>query len=79
MLPSVRNKATLSILDRLKQKGMPASMSPVGELGEEGMAMQDEELSAMGDVLRAPSSVPLPPQKKPLPKKKNLPEDEEVY
>lgn len=80
MLPSVRNKATMSILDRLKQKGMPTA--PAGEFNEEAQpAVEDPELNAMGQTLRAagpsvPVPMPAPRKKKPLP----VPSiDEEAY
>lgn len=73
MLPLQRNKATLSILDKLKQKGMPAAAtSPVDGFDEEAQpAVEDQDLGAMGQVLRAPGpSAPIglgkPKKKKPL-------------
>lgn len=53
MLQSLRNKETVSILDRLKQKGMPAAQ-PVEYDPNAQPAMEDQELDAMGQVLRAP-------------------------
>lgn len=77
MLQSMRNKATVSIMDRLKQKGMPASgLSPAGEFQEEPDYTQ---LDANGQVIQEPgitpedlSQQPALPQK-PLLKKKPLP------
>lgn len=53
MLQSLRNKETVSILDKLKQKGMPPAQ-PVEFDANAKAAMPDEELDAMGQVLRAP-------------------------
>lgn len=56
MLQSIRNKATVSILDKLKQKGMPASgTSPAGEFQEEPDYTQ---LDANGQVLQEPGITP---------------------
>lgn len=66
MLKSQRDRQTLSILERLKQGGMPSVMSPVPTPGDEGDFEDDTEhpeLDAMGQSLMAPLRKP---KKKPL-------------
>jgi hypothetical protein len=81
MLQSVRNKATVSILDKLKQKGMPAPGAPMGAFDQEP---DYNQLDANGQVLQEPGITPedltrpkaLKMKKKPL----SAPsEDEAVY
>lgn len=69
MLQSTKNKATLSILERLRKQGKPA-MSPIGELEEP--EMDDIELDYLGTVIRPGTTLPK--------KKKELaPKSEEAY
>lgn len=58
MLKSVKDRATVSILEKLKQKGMPASMSPVpAPMGEEEFQQEPEyeEADPMGQTIQAPA------------------------
>ena len=63
MIDSLKNKATVSILDRLKKKGMPSSsaqMSPVpAESWEEGLP-EHTEAGALADEVSLPVTSPTP-------------------
>lgn len=72
MLQSTRNKATVSILDRLKQKGMPAVASPMPTpIGEEEFQEEPDynSLDPLAQSLQAPGlrKQDLLKKKKPLP------------
>lgn len=78
MLQSKKNKITISILDRLKQQGMPASPVPTpGDEGDFDAELSYEEVEGPnGPEIRSLSGLPMPKKskKKPVPSS-----DEEAY
>ena len=67
MLPSQKNKATISILEKLRQSGAPAISPFPGEQEEE---MEGQDLDLMGSLT---SGVPEELRRKKLMQKKALP------
>lgn len=59
MLPNARNRATVSILEKLREKGAPGQYSPMGTFEEDTMQSPD------GSMAQARNPLQNLPRKKP--------------